>query len=905
MYRAADMQMPEPHSPPHSPTPRIPGGPIRHAAKWPPDDDVPTGGGAPAGASYSGGGGGMRGGADDGNFRRGAFKPIAILVAVVLVLGGGVAIFMGVKGEQSKVNPAQVAKEKKEIQLLPMAEQLPKWREWAKRDDERHMQQEAFARLGWAKDKEGLPLIIAGIASPDHGVRGTAAQALLEYGSPAADGAKPAHLTALKDATNADRPQISWALAVLHEASAWDTVLSEYKAGRISSVTRLDGFRAFDPEEMAKMIPLDKLAELAGDESESVRQLVATTLSRTGDAKWTNVLIKLVQDKQIEVAREASVGLGKIANEASMKPLLDALGKADKANRQKFLEALRDGIGGRGLVLAIKSVSHEKAETEKFQMKQIFDMLRDLEDPRSAEALVDYVAKDAPKPHWKTEAGMRIAEVGDLRAAPILAWRLREDPLKLYNDIDWPELRRDDNERVYAARMLADLAVINVSARAQIRKDAEDAALFWIKDKPQPHSNGMRFLVAVESAKVVPLLKEWADPKDELPKIGETGNFPMSWTTAQSALRYLGWAKDGFPILERQLNRRNPKVDASWESLFQGGMTILGMTLRALGYGAADGFAQWGDPKAYPVLVKHIENPLENEQSRSEACFALSWVATDAQMKEVVAKVKDTAKSDDKAKFLRGCYLETLIHRPVTEATSGLIDLLQPNVDIEVRHQAARAIGMGGITRAMIPQIFEKLKDRSLKTDAALAILLGADADWAMRAIATYNDEDAAVIEELKEAYNQTFSYWSDRNYDNGDIARWVDNAEAAGHVKVRDALQDWPKMLLSRNMMESIEIDNGPHSMTRVQLRAKLVADAKGQNDLKRSSAIAVLKFIKEKGVLMSLRGEQGPVGELARKAFFEVMNPKPNAETLPSAPKADNKDAVPTPGGVKVVPH
>ena len=80
----------------------------------------------------------MGGGADDGNFRRGAFKPIAILVAVVLVLGGGVAIFMGVKGEQAKVNPAQVAKEKKEIQLLPMAEQLPKWREWAKRDDERH-----------------------------------------------------------------------------------------------------------------------------------------------------------------------------------------------------------------------------------------------------------------------------------------------------------------------------------------------------------------------------------------------------------------------------------------------------------------------------------------------------------------------------------------------------------------------------------------------------------------------------------------------------------------------------------------------------------------------------------------------------------------------------------------------
>ena len=34
--------------------------------------------------------------------------------------------------------------------------------------------------------------------------------------------------------------------------------------------------------------------------------------------------------------------------------------------------------------------------------------------------------------------------------------------------------------------------------------------------------------------------------------------------------------------------------------------------------------------------------------------------------------------------------------------------------------------------------------------------------------------------------------------------------------------------------------------------------------------------EFMKEKGVLMALRHEQGDTGELARKAFFELMNPK-----------------------------
>ena len=38
-----------------------------------------------------------------------------------------------------------------------------------------------------------------------------------------------------------------------------------------------------------------------------------------------------------------------------------------------------------------------------------------------------------------------------------------------------------------------------------------------------------------------------------------------------------------------------------------------------LAFGASDGFAQWGDAKAYPELVKYIEDKENNEQSRIEA----------------------------------------------------------------------------------------------------------------------------------------------------------------------------------------------------------------------------------------------------------------------------------------------
>jgi HEAT repeat protein len=798
-----------------------------------------------------------------------------------------------------------VNKETREIQLLPKAEQIPRWRKWAAADNEPRLMQEAFVHLAWDKDAQSIPAITHGLENVDHAVRATAAMALVSFGSPAADGAKPALLKALGEADSGDKPQVAWALVVLKEPTALTTIMDEYRQGHLASITRLDGYPAFDSEKLTALQPLDKWAAMAGDDSNSVRQLVSTTLSKDADPKWTDTLIKLVQDKDIDVAREAAVGLGKIGNAKATQPLVDALAKADKGSREKFLQALRDGIGANGLVMALKTVQHTTPESEKFQTKQIFDMLKELEDPRGGDALYAYIESN-PKPHWKLEAAMRMAEIGDVRAAEVLGWRMEQDPLKLYNDVDWPELRRDDNERVYAARMLADLAVLHPEKRDYLLKVAEPGVLYWVdpENKPQPHANGMRFLAAVGSTKALPLLEKWSDPREPLPKEGAQPPFPETWATAQSALRYEGWTKDprAWSILEKQLHRRSKKLDVSWDSLMQGGLTILGMTLRALGVGAADGFAQAGDPKAYADLVKYAEDPMENEQARMEVCFALSWVATDDQMKDVAKKVHDLTNTDPKTNFMRQCYLETLVHRPVPDATAGLIDLLAPSVpDIEVRHQVARAIGMGGITRNMVPQIFAKLSDVSLKADAALALVLGADADTAARAIATYNDpsQPAEAIEELKDVYNKTFGYWSDRNYDVGDIARWVDNAEAIAHVKVHDQLQDWPRIILGRNVVESIEIDNGPHSMTRVQLRARLLTDAKGTNTVKRDEAIHLLKFTKEKGVLMALRSEPGDLGQMARQAFFEVMYPKATAESVPESPKAQQQNAGAPPAG------
>ena len=174
---------------------------------------------------------------------------------------------------------------------------------------------------------------------------------------------------------------------------------------------------------------------------------------------------------------------------------------------------------------------------------------------------------------------------------------------------------------------------------------------------------------------------------------------------------------------------------------------------------------------------------MENEQARMEACFALAWVATDATQiarHHVVKKIHDNTKTDPKANFLRhGVHLETVIHRPVPDATAGLVDLLTPSVpDIEVRHQIARAIGIGRHhAQHGAAHLRQALRTRPLKADAALALLARR-----RRRHGRARDRDCTTTSRSRPRRSRSSrtsttrpsATGADRNYDGGDIARWV-----------------------------------------------------------------------------------------------------------------------------------
>jgi HEAT repeat protein len=823
---------------------------------------------------------------DDGNFKRGRFNPAVVAVGILIALAFAAALYFGIRSQGTKLTPQQIAEEKKNIYILPTKDQLPRWQKWAADPNADNLQQEALMQLAWADDPAGVDLAVKALAQGNHRVNGVAAQVLAYYGSPRADAGKAALLKALEKADDSDRPQMVWALVELKEPAVFQQAMSQYRQGFLSKVERLGGGTAFDTEKLSKLVSLDELAKLAEDPSSSVRQLVATVLSRNAEAKWTPVLIKLVQDKDIEVAREAANGLGKIGDEAARAPLLAALQGADKDNRQKFLEALRDGIGGEGLVLALDSVKTEPPEATWFQTKQIFEMLREVVGPRIGTALLKWVETKKPLQHWVGEAGTRMVEVGDVRGAKLIGDRMLLDPSKLYEQQRFWEadegghLSRTDLPRVVGARMLADLAVMYPDKSAELREAAEAGVLAWISDKPQPHANGLRFLAGIKSPKALEKMRDWAFPKEELPKEGQQPPFPAGFETAQSALRYIGMMKDdaSFPKLLDQFKRKkDPKMDITQEGLQGAGLAMLGMALRAVTYGAAQGLAHFGDAKAVEPMMKFIEDETWHEEARQAACEAIAWCADDKQMADIAKKaVELSSKPEARKQLIGACYAATLALRPVPTVAGQLADQLTAQTTPGVRIAIANAIGKSGFDEATQAKLFEKLKDPEVRNAAALALVLGGSSDTASRTIAMFAEPNwMAGLDDLKDHYYRAFGYWSDEDFKRGNIYRWVANAEAITRIKIGDAPQEWARQRLQAQF-DNLRFDNGPHSETRVVLRHRLHEDAKKGDSARKKGAIMTLKFMREKGVLMALRGEQGETGELAKRAFFELMNPK-----------------------------
>lgn len=609
------------------------------------------------------------------------------------------------------------------------------------------------------------------------------------------------------------------------------------------------------------------------------RRIVAQRLTAVGGTASVPLLAQLSDDRDPLVAASALTGLSLVVDGTYREVVAQTLRRKSSAEQQRLLQVSTEQLGAPALLALLLGVPNEP-KARWYQQKAIFDALETLHDPRGANGLVRFIDR-APHPHYKFRAAAQLAQLGDPRAVPILADRLRKGALELYSEEhDWEALlRRDDSERIAAARLIADLAALHPDNLTTFRTQAEEELRFYVKDTVSPHANGMRALAALGSKQALPDLRAWAFPTAPLPKEGQQPPMPEEWIVAQSAQRYLGSMRDqsSFKPLVANLKARPPEVDATMDALAGSEAAILGMSLRALGVGAAQGLSEWGDARAFQPLLAYVRDPMNNEQSRLEACAALAWVARQhetAQLVGEVMRLKPTSKSDE---FRRQCLLEGLSRRAVHVDGRRLLPLFEPQESAELRTTAALVLGRAGLA----PKLEDDVRLRSSYDvsgpDAVLALVLGGSTERAVEAVRAQIRDLKEPRESVARGIVRALEYLSQEDLDRGFLFRVLRNADAIG-----SADHEWVQRAVAHGLGR-VAYDNGPHSLSRTVLRYRLRQMAQAADAAQRQQAIRALWYLRERGTLLALAASTNADAELARTHAELLRKPAAACDECP----------------------
>lgn len=628
-----------------------------------------------------------------------------------------------------------------------------------------------------------------------------------------------------------------------------------------------------DLDELEKLTTPAELKPHVSDERAEARRIVAKRLAQIGGSDSEPLLATLADDRDLLVAVHALTALAAPADARAQATVARAVGRRSVTEQDELVAVMRDQIGGTG-VLALTLGLPRDPKQRWYRQKKIFDALQQLHDPRAADGLVRFIAS-APHPHYAYRAAAELAELGDPRAVPHLVRRLRQDPFKIYSgNTDWEEaLKRDDNERVSAARAIADLAALHSDRPDSLWGEAERGLLFWARELPSPHANAMRALAALGSKHALPELRQWAFPNAALPKEGQQPPMPEEWIIAQIAQRYVGQMrdKDSFTELLVNLKARPAQFDASMSALLAGNNAILGMSLRALGIGAAQGLSEWGDSKTVPALLAYMRDPANNEQSRFEACIALAWVGQAPDTERFIDEVYRARKDTTADHFRRVCLLEGLARRATHVKGPRLLALLERQVPDNERSAAARSIARAGIDAQFEQALLERAHSEVAGNDAVLALVLAGSPDAVAQSLEGHVKSLIAARLQIVTGIGLALESLSQEDFDGGflfTVLRNADAAAAAGHAWVRDAVV---------KALENVVYDSGPHTLTRTVLRYRLYHMAQSKRALERQRALRALWYFRERGMLLAIANSASPEAAFAQGQAELLLRPTP----------------------------
>jgi HEAT repeat protein len=888
---------------------------------------------------------------DEGDFKSGRVKPAYIVggIAVVGLIAG--LVIIGKKTTETTLRPEEVQEQVRKVLVRPLSEQVAEWRKVLDdpKTDER-MRQEAIFQLARLRDKESLPKFIKLLGdSSNHATVRVLSMAILEFPRKDGEPAKAALQKKLDASNNEDQPQIASALVYLRDKESFKKVFEIYKRDVLKSAKTVDGSSSFDPEDLIEMTDRATFRSFAKDEQAGVRQLVANVLSKGPTKEDLSTLIDLLKDKDVEVSSAASVGIAKLNDPSASDLLVQKLGEAEKTDnetaRKRYIEALKNGIGGAGLVYALKVVPHDVADLES-RGRFILEELRDLADPAAAQAYKDYLKDEKNPPHYRAQLALALADVGDPDAVPFLAARMdakgigykhpdeksecEKDPTpKCFStNLGWkrqPPVDADPvtfREQQFSAQDIGDLAVLFPDKKQAFLAVAGPHIKTFNNWFPAPWLVASRALAYMGDAETLEwtkkTVKDLKAPDQKLVNLGdgdpscgakaEKGCLIFKMNEFATATRYVGYAGDASYAdilakwLERPKTKKGDEIRLSASEMELATNPGFREFLLNTSQAAVDGLAEWGPAagKASDKVLKLMKDKDHGMFPRLMAGRAFGMIASEKDVLAALKEAKASADPDFKVAVLMAAQ-----HRPGPEVVSAALDFIAATQDpamLQVNSWAARVVGYGG-TKGVEDRLLKLLDEKDLRVYAALAIALGGDDDIVRRGMVLFEQKSRADnkwendLNAVRSLYLDTFDSrgLTVDDVDSGRLFRFVRNASimkragASGDQnEAGKTPHEWAAIYLQAGLRRLDMNATVPGGMDRLVLRYKLNKVAKTGDDTQKQLAIDTLKFFKEQGSIMALRDEAGSTGEMARRAFFELRHP----EVAMGAPGEKEKD-------------
>ncbi|MDJ0764242.1 MAG: HEAT repeat domain-containing protein [Myxococcota bacterium] len=781
-----------------------------------------------------------------------------LIALLLLLIAGGV---VGVLWYLDKTDREKWEKELKAALTLPDGEFETALVKLLDRTDRKDILAQVAFELGEAKYAEAAPGLAKAVTRGG-AVGREAAKALAKIGGDAAKvGAEPI-FAQLQTAEDLAKAEYAWALCMLGDTRGFPPLL-EAIGTRIITPKSLP---EFDPDIIVRIGTTDKLIEMAGSPDPMLKMYAAMELGFRTDMDVVPALLKLIKDKNNDVAEAAAISLGRTTDDRAGPALMDTM-IAKRDLRDTILSAISQSVGAPGLEVIYKNITNDAP----FKYK-VIGKLKQLRDPRSKDLLLSILHEEFPgsdkesvkrNDEIRNQALWTLEELGDPRIVEEMAAKTQWERIT-EEQIPDPTVRyrQDDMARKIANGVVGWFGKVQPKGASMYLKKIYDA------NKPYSNTPECAQRVSVDigplmdamgrtgDASFCPIIFPFLDQDDGF--YFQAASFALARLNCKGALE---------SFMKRMEMTKEERKEEKFASLLESRDWQMENRLQER-RNSIMALKFFGSAKPGEKLMNIVLDPDDDQELRREAAESLAYCADEA----VMDKILETIRDDSIDVVARAALIQGLWFNPTEKATTAMFEILEGQGAFEFVKPAAIVVG-----EAANPANDERLNklldhgDEHRARAAIFAIMLGGNANRIDKVIEMLKGQETKLV--LREWYESHPIFLNKDMFDSKRIFKRLTVARALSE-KTENSGEEilWPWKYIMQRLKNGW--DDGPGGLTKQRIR-DLLAETVRSDDTYRALAAHVLYGLSERGYLLALQGEKGPQSELARDTL-RMMNVK-----------------------------